>query len=104
MIIGVTGRGSSVLICWLHKKSSLLGASLCDVTDFATEAVSSFSFKLLLQLCSQFGDLLLNESVDLHASCQRRVKFVGILLQASCQRNQILKGRRYQQAGEGLVP
>ena len=47
-------------------KSSLLGGSLCDVTNFATEVASKFPLELFLQLWSLFEDLLLSESVDLH--------------------------------------
>jgi len=35
---------------WLHEKSSIFGASLCDLTDLATAIASTFFFQLFLQL------------------------------------------------------
>jgi len=63
---GVTGKAPCFLSFWLYKKRSLLGASLCDMTDLKTEVASTFFFQLLLQLWSQFWNLLLSESVNLH--------------------------------------
>jgi hypothetical protein len=48
MGIGVTGRALSLLSFWLDKKSSLLGTSLCDVANLATEVASTFFFELFL--------------------------------------------------------
>ena len=41
-------------------------ASLCDMTELATEEISILSFELFLQIWSQFRDLHLSESVNLH--------------------------------------
>jgi len=66
MGIGVSDKAPSFSVFRLHKKSSLLGVSLCDMTDLATEVASTFFFQLLLHLWSRFWNLLLSESVELH--------------------------------------
>jgi len=66
MEIRVTSKAPSLLSFLLYKKRSLLGASLSDMTNIATEVPSTFSFQLLFELWSQFGDLLFNESVELY--------------------------------------
>ena len=65
-IMGVTGRALSLLSFLASQEEQLSRASLCDMTDLATEVALTFSIQLFLQIWSQFGDLLLIESADLH--------------------------------------
>jgi hypothetical protein len=86
--MGVTGRALSLLSFLASQEEQLSRASLCDMTDLATEVALTFSIQLFLQIWSQFGDLLLNESVELQgvAMCSFRhsLELVGISLQAFC--------------------
>jgi len=47
---GVTDKDPSLLSFLLHKESSVLGASLCDMTDLARGVALAFCFQLLPQL------------------------------------------------------